>query len=275
MIGRSFTEAEDRADAKVVVLSHAVWQSQFGGNPSALGHSVDLDGEPFRVIGVMPVDFAYQLSAELFRSETFAELWMPLGVYPGARLPSRGSHNLAVVARLLDGVTLEVAQSQMSTIAGRLASEYPASNKGWDAFVEPLHESVVRDIRTIAMVLVAAVGFVLIIGCANIGGLLVARQRDASVSWACASHSARAASLTPTPRGKPDAVRSRRRTRRGHRHCRGERTAHTGSAGHAAPRDQREQDVLVVTAGSRCWLDYCSAWPPRGASADGIAGPPP
>ena len=175
MIGRSFTEAEDRADAKVVVLSHAVWQSQFGGDPSALGHSIDLDGEPFQVIGVMPVDFAYQLSAELFRSETFAELWLPLGVYPGARLPSRGSHNLAVVARLLDSVTLEEAQSEMSTIAVRLANEYPASNKGWDAFVEPLHESVVRDIRTIAMVLVAAVGFVLIIGCANIGGLLLAR----------------------------------------------------------------------------------------------------
>lgn len=175
MIGRSFSEAEDRAVAKVVVLSHAAWQSEFGADPSALGRFIDLDGEPFQVIGVMPAGFTYQLSAELFRSETFAELWMPLGVYPSARLPSRGSHNLSVVARLLDGVTVEEAQSEMSTIARRLASAYQASNKGWDAFVEPLHESLVHDIRTIAMVLVTAVGFVLIVGCANIGGLLVAR----------------------------------------------------------------------------------------------------
>lgn len=175
LVGRSFTEAEDRTVAKVVVLSHGFWRSRFGGDPSIVGRSIDLDGEPFHVVGVMPPNFTQQLSTELVGPRRFADLWMPLGVYSGPGLSSRGSHNLAVIARLGDGVSLEEAQSQLSTVAARLAAEHPVSNTGWDAFVEPLHESVVHDIRPIALVLLAAVGFVLIMVCANIGGLLVAR----------------------------------------------------------------------------------------------------
>ena len=175
MIGRSFTEAEDRADAKVVVLSHAVWQSQFGGDPSALGRSIDLDGEPFRGdrrdasrLRVPIVGRAVPVRNVRRAVDAAGCVSRRAASQPRLAQPRRRGS----VARRRDaggGAKPDVHHR------GASRERYPASNKGWDAFVEPLHESVVRDIRTIAMVLVAAVGFVLIIGCANIGSLLVAR----------------------------------------------------------------------------------------------------
>jgi putative ABC transport system permease protein len=184
VLGRAFTEAEDRALARVVVLSHGMWQRQFGTDRSVVGRTLDLDGERFEVLGVMPADFTYQLSAELLRSEARADLWMPLGLYPGGPLPSRGSNNLSVVARLSDGTTVAQAQGELSAIAARLARAYPMSNTGWDGFVEPLRESLVHEARPVAVALAAAVALMLVIGCVNISGLLMVRAAERGQEFA-------------------------------------------------------------------------------------------
>ncbi len=163
--GRTFTEEEDRKTAKVAVISHALWQSQFGGDEGVIGRVFDLDGGPYTVIGVLPSAFRFQLTSEV---------WIPLGLYPGVSA-SRGSHNLSVIGRLKPDRDLAQAQAEMTTIALRLERQYPMSNTGWDVFVEPLHETGVHDVRSLALILLGAVGFVLLVACANIGSMLVAR----------------------------------------------------------------------------------------------------
>lgn len=184
LLGRTFTGAEDRDVARVAVLSHGLWLRQFGGDRAVVGRVVDLDGERVEVLGVMPAAFNYQLSAELLRSDVRADLWMPLGLYSGGRLPSRGSHNLQTLARLRDGVTVTQAQQELSTVAAQLARAYPASNTGWDGFVEPLRESLVYEARPVASTLAAAVALMLVIGCVNIGGLLVTRAASRGQEFA-------------------------------------------------------------------------------------------
>ncbi|MGH9345746.1 MAG: ABC transporter permease [Vicinamibacterales bacterium] len=163
--GRTFSETEARQGATVALLSHALWQSQFGGDEGVIGRSFDLDGGAYTVIGVLPPDFCFHLASEV---------WIPLGLYPGMGA-SRGSHNLSVIARLAPGRDLVSAQAEMTAIAARLETQYPNTNTGWDVFVEPLRESGVHDVRLLAFVLLGAVGFVLLVACANIGSMLVAR----------------------------------------------------------------------------------------------------
>jgi putative ABC transport system permease protein len=166
-LGRTISETEDRELARVVVISDALWRSQFGGDAGAVGASLDLDGTPFAVIGVLPRSFRFSLDAEL---------WIPLGLYPGAAgIGSRGGHNLGVIARLAEGTTLPQAQADLARVAGALSQTYPESNTHWDAVVEPLHDSVVRDVRPLTLLLFGAVAFVLLMTCATISSLLVAR----------------------------------------------------------------------------------------------------
>lgn len=165
MLGRTFSEAEARESPRVALLSHALWQSQFGGDEGIIGRAFDLDGEAYTVIGVLPPDFRFHLASDV---------WIPLGLYPGGSA-SRGSHNLNVIARLAPGRDLVSAQAEMTAIAARLEQQYPNTNTGWDVFVEPLHETGVHDLRLLGFVLLGAVGFVLLVACANIGSLLVAR----------------------------------------------------------------------------------------------------
>ena len=131
-----------------------------------LGKTLDFDGEPYLVIGVLPGGFRFHLETDA---------WIPLGLYPGTRA-GRGSHNLNVVARMKEGVTVASAQAELETIARRLSRQYPDTNAHCGVFVEPLQASMVHDVRPVALVLTAAVAFVLLIACANIGGLLVARS---------------------------------------------------------------------------------------------------
>jgi putative ABC transport system permease protein len=164
-LGRLLTLEEERDGGPVAVISHRLWQSQFSGAPNVLGQTLTLDGEPFVVIGVLPADFRFQLDADV---------WIRLGLYPG-NMPSRGSHNLNVIARLKDGATLEAARAELATIAARLERQYPESNTGWTVVIEPLLDSTVSNVRPIALLLFGAVGFLLLTACANIGSLLVAR----------------------------------------------------------------------------------------------------
>jgi putative ABC transport system permease protein len=165
--GRAFMPEEDVPGAnRVVVLSHGLWQRRFGSDPGVVGKSITLNGEGHTVVGVMPADFQF-LSKDV-------GMWVPIAFTP-QQLASRGGHYLEVVARLKPGVTVERAQAEMSTIAARLQQQYPDQNTDLGATVVSLHEEVVGNIRPALLVLLGAVGFVLLVACANVANLLLAR----------------------------------------------------------------------------------------------------
>jgi putative ABC transport system permease protein len=166
-LGRVFAAAEDSFNATaVVVLSHSLWKRRFGGDPGLIGQSITLDDRPHMVIGVMPADFRFP--------DADQELWMPMAFEP-AEAAGRGDHYLRVVARLKPGVTIGQAQTQMSAIAARLESQYPRTNTGQGVALVPLHEELVGDFRRPLLILLAVAGFVLMIACANVANLLLAR----------------------------------------------------------------------------------------------------
>ncbi|RMH20136.1 MAG: ABC transporter permease [Acidobacteria bacterium] len=163
-LGRVFGPADDRPGApKVAVLGHAVWQRYFGGDAAVVGRTVELDGEPHEVIGVMPEEFSPDF-------DVFVPLAMDYAAF------GRGGHFLGAVARLKPGVDLERARAEMKAIAARLEAEYPDSNTGWSAVVDPLRELLVEDVRPALLLLLAAVALVLLIACANVANLMLARM---------------------------------------------------------------------------------------------------
>src|SRR6266850_1304542 len=127
-IGRTFSETEDRRQAAVAVISDGLWQSEFARDPAAIGATIDLDGTPCIVVGVLPRTFRFSVDAAV---------WMPLGLYPGTT-GSRGGHNLGVIARLADGATLAQSRVELARVSGVLAQAHPETNLHWDAVVEPL-----------------------------------------------------------------------------------------------------------------------------------------
>src|SRR5215813_3352672 len=165
ILGRVFTAEETLPGRyRVVVLGHAIWQNRFGADPNALGRKVELSGAAYTVIGVMPAGFSFPNQAEL---------WRPLSIDP-AKL-DRGPHYLRVVGRLKPGVTQTEAQAEMSAIAGRLSQQHPEKIAGHGVKLEPLRDVIVRDIGPALFILLGAVGFVLLIACANVANLLLAR----------------------------------------------------------------------------------------------------
>ena len=169
LLGRGFTEEEDDAGrGQVVVLSHALWQRELGGDRDVIGRSLLLDGTAYTVVGVMPEHFTFPARTRR------ADLWMPL--VPGARdANARGSNYLQVVGRLARGVTLEAAQAEMREVAARLAAEYPDSQTGRTTLVRSYVEVLVGDVRPALYVLLGAVSLVLLIACTNVANLLLAR----------------------------------------------------------------------------------------------------
>jgi predicted permease len=164
VVGRVFTPATDDGPA-TVVLSHRLWLSDFAADPAVVGKEVRLDGSPRTVIGVMPPNF---------QKPGWALLWTPL-VWDPVEKAVRGEHSLSAVARLKPGVTVAQAQSQLDIIAARLAEQYPADNEGWGAKVVPMREETVGNVRRPLLILLGAVVFVLLIACANVANLLLAR----------------------------------------------------------------------------------------------------
>jgi predicted permease len=165
-IGRGFGADEDVPNGPdVAVISQALWQSEFAGDPDILRRTFTLDGEPYGIIGVLPQGFSFP-----FLPAT--DVWMPLQ----AERAGRGNAFLRVVGRLAPGVSLESAAADMATIAASLADEYPETNKDTGVFVQPLKEAVVDDVRLRLLVLWAAVGLVLLIACVNIANLLLVRS---------------------------------------------------------------------------------------------------
>jgi len=166
-LGRAFLAEEDRADGpKVVLLSHGLWKRRFGGDPTLVGRDIRMNGAKVKVVGVMPPAFHFP--------ERETELWAPQA-FSGEEWANRGSHFLFVIARLKPGVTLERARANLSVIAQRLARQYPDNNSDLGTHVVPLQEHFVGESRRGLLVLLIAVGCVLLIACANVANLLLAR----------------------------------------------------------------------------------------------------
>jgi putative ABC transport system permease protein len=170
--GRIFDNDEDKPGSPlVVVLSHALWQRRLGGDPNIIGQTLTLNGRDFTVIGIMPPSFQFP---------SRVEMWTPVGQLakdPGWE--SRGNHpGLYAMARLKPGVTVQQARDDMEIVAANLEKQYPDSNTGNRASLTPALENVVGSIRTALLVLLSAVGFVLLIACANVANLLLARASN-------------------------------------------------------------------------------------------------
>ena len=170
MLGRTFLPEEGTPGAdRVAVLSQSFWERHFGGSPSAIGRKIQLDAQPYTVVGVMPATFDFPPSGNI-------DIWTPLSFDPNdAHGRSRKARSLNVVGRLADGVALERAQRDMTLIAGRLATTYPDSNAGWGARVIAAQEQLVTTVRPALLLIAAAVGFLLLIVCANVANLILAR----------------------------------------------------------------------------------------------------
>ena len=169
-LGRTFAPDEFQpGHENVVVLSDRLWKRRFGGNPASIGSRVTVNGKPFTIAGVMPPSFAYPGSRY--------ELWAPLPSPRTTELPpiNRVSHYLEVIGRLKPDVSFEQAQREVAMVASALASEYSATNSNMTARVTPLESFLVRDVETPLRILLAAVGLVVLIACANVTNLLLAR----------------------------------------------------------------------------------------------------
>lgn len=165
-IGRSFLPEEEQTGSdNVVVLSQGFWQRQFGGDQSVVGTSITINGEPYNVVGVMPVDFDYPGGIEL---------WFPMQ----ERIPfaqGRGNNNFFYVGRLRDGVSIEQAQTEVDVIARRLEEAYPETNESWGLRLVSLHERYFSGARASLLTMLGLVGMVLLIACANVASLSLAR----------------------------------------------------------------------------------------------------
>jgi putative ABC transport system permease protein len=169
-LGRTFTDEEAIPGRdKVVLLSHGLWTRHFGSDPGVLGREIQLDGVTFRVVGVMGELFQFPPGNEI-------QLWTPLSFDPNdAHGRSRRARALSVVGRLSPGATLETAREELSVIAASIGSEFPDTNAGWGAELESVHEQLVASARPALLLLLSTVGFLLLIVCANVASLMLAR----------------------------------------------------------------------------------------------------
>jgi putative ABC transport system permease protein len=160
-LGRDFSPDEDLPGKDhVVILSHGLWLRQFGGRPDILQQTIGLDGRPFRVIAVMPPGFQLDGPLDLFTPAAYDDSWV---------------HDIGAVGRLRAGVTLDQVRSEMTLITQRLARADPDSHTGWGVKLTAMHEARVRDVRPVLWSLLGAVGFLLLIACANVANLFLAR----------------------------------------------------------------------------------------------------
>ncbi|HEV3469189.1 MAG TPA: ABC transporter permease [Pyrinomonadaceae bacterium] len=166
--GRAFREGEDEPGAAAVaVLGHGLWQRRFGGDPKVVGREVTLNGESYTVVGVLPADFQFARVGS-------TDLWTGLRPTPNFATP-RYMHWLNVVARLRPGVTMEAARARLDAVGRVIAAADPGAHKGTALVAVPLHEEVVGQVRPVLLAMLAAVSLVLLIACANVANLLLAR----------------------------------------------------------------------------------------------------
>jgi putative ABC transport system permease protein len=165
ILGRTFTAEEDRpGNDLVVILGHGLWERRFGAKPEVVGQKITLNNRIRTVIGVMPPDFKFP---------EVADLWVPLAI--DTSYWTRNDHGWGVIARLKSGVTLEQAQSDMTAVARRIEEQNPVTNEGMGVILIPLREDLAGDYRSALLILMGVVGLVLLIACANVANLLLAR----------------------------------------------------------------------------------------------------
>ncbi len=169
VMGRAYTRAEDNPDAQVIIFSYEAWKSWFNGDPNIIGKQVSISWHNYTVIGIMPPGFRYPLQGER------VDYLMPLHPLVPEDIKRRDSHFLVLVGRMKPGVTVSQCDVELNTIAARLAQEYPDSNTGRGTRVVSLHQDMVGDVRPALLTILAAVFFVLLIACANVANLLLAR----------------------------------------------------------------------------------------------------
>jgi len=190
VLGRVFLPGEDQAGhAKIVMLSYGTWLKRFGARRDIVGQSVNLSGDNWTVVGVLPREFA-------FAPRGSAEFWTPI-LDPSACEKRRSCHNLDGIGRLRDGVTMQAALADLSGIAKQLEKQYPDSNRDQGASIEPLSELIVGDVRPVLVLLLTGAGLLLVIACVNVASLLLvrseSRKREIAVRGALGATPARLA----------------------------------------------------------------------------------
>src|SRR5688500_8274360 len=168
LLGRTFQAGEDQQGGpKVTILTYALWQRRFGGDPSVIGRVVTINGESYSIIGVLPASFQFALRNN--------DLWLPYQPTQN-QLTRRYMHGTNLIGRLKPGLGPTEAQSELTVIANRIEQEHNSSHAGTTAYVVPLQEEIVGTVRPILLVLLGAVGFVLLIACANVASLVLTRS---------------------------------------------------------------------------------------------------
>ena len=175
-VGRDFEESEDTpAHLRVVILSDALWRRRFGARAGVVGSTIDLAGQPYTVAGILPATFEPVISARFY---TPAEIWAPLGYAVGGPSACRSCQHLKAIAHLRPGVSVAQAAAELTAVQNALQIEHPADYEKGTPVVRALVDEVASPLRRPLQVLVGAVGFLLLIACANVAGLLIARAAD-------------------------------------------------------------------------------------------------
>ena len=166
VLGRTFVSEDDKGwPQTVAIVSHGLWKRRFGSDPAIVGKQVQISGLPFTIIGVLPSGFEYPEQTQV---------WVPSAV--NLKDEPRDNRVWSAIARLNAGVDLKQAQTRLSAISAQLEKQFHDTNKGWDVFLSTLHDRLVREVKPSLLALLGAVGFVLLIACANVANLLLARS---------------------------------------------------------------------------------------------------